>query len=351
MAKKTIWQIGIIGAGMIAKKHARDLLATGRCKIPVVADVLPKAGRAFAEMFGIPKSVADYAELLADPGVDAVVIATPPSTHKAIFLDAVAAGKHVLLEKPMAIRATDIRTMLAAARRHPKLVVCEASCRHARLQPKFAFVKRLVDSGALGDVYYVHHNAVNRRGRPGIEYHPGAHWFLDKKIAGGGPSMDWGVYDLSFHLGVLGDAHTLKSVLAVGKNGLDEMSRRIPRFDVEEHLAAFMKFDKGLTYYWERSTNANNQAKNETRIYGTKGGLTLSFPSWDEPAVTFYSNTARGKAVTKILKVPMKGHKDDNRPLMDHFLDCLEGKAKPAMPLALAAKNLDIILKVLAAAG
>jgi predicted dehydrogenase len=250
----------------------------------------------------------------------------------------------------MAIRRADLRTMLAAAKRRPKLVVCEASCRHARLQPKFAFVKRIIDSGALGDVYHIDHTVLSRRGRPGVEYNPRARWFVQKNRAGGGPCIDWGVYDLSFHLGVLGDVHRLKSVTAIAKNGLDEISRRMPQFDVEEHFAAFLKFDKGVSYYWERSTNANNQSPNQTRIHGTDGGLSLSYPSWEEPVVTLFANGPHGKAIEKKLPVPMKGHNDDNRPLMQHFLDCLDRKAKPAIGLATSAKNIEVILDVLAAA-
>jgi len=56
-----------------------------------------------------------------------------------------------------------------------------------------------------GDIYAIHHNSIGHQSRPGVEYHPTARWFLNKAIAGGGPLFDWGVYDLSFHLGVLGD--------------------------------------------------------------------------------------------------------------------------------------------------
>lgn len=347
---KKMWKIGIIGAGMMGKKHAADFIGSKRCVVDAIADVNLEAAKAFAEKFSVPNVYSDYHQILNDKSIDAVVIVTPPNTHCKIFVDAAEAGKHTLIEKPLGISKVDLDKMTKTAAQHPKLVALNASCRHARLQPKYDFIKNLIDSGKIGDVYHVHHVAVSRQSRPGIEFNPGAHWFLNKKLAGGGPSFDWGVYDLSFHLGILGDRHELKHVSSMAKNGLDKIGQAIDCFDVEEHMSAFMTFNKGLTYAWERSTNAHNENPGMTRIYGTKGGLQFNFPSWESAEITMFDNDAKGKARKKVIKVPMKGHNDDNRPLINHFLDCLDKKAKPSMPLALAAKHVDIIMQVLKSA-
>jgi predicted dehydrogenase len=342
-------RIGIIGAGMIAQDHARNLAASGRCTIAAIADINPQAAQAVADKHGIPKIFTDYRAMLDEPTIDAVLICTPPFLHKRMFIDALDAGKHVLIEKPLATTRTDCATMLRARRAHPRLIVCEASCRHSRLQPKFRLVKKIIDSGALGEIYHIHHNAVGRQARPGIEYHPAAKWFLNKKLAGGGIMIDCGVYDLSFHLGLLGDRHSLKSLQSFVKQGLDSKDPGTPVFDVEEHGCVLMKFDHGLSYYWERASHANNEAANETRIYGTKGGIKLSYCTWEPPEISFFdvSNGGKGKARTAIQKPSMKSHSGDNKALDEHFLDCLECKAKPAMPVELAAKHLDIIFKAL----
>ena len=88
MKNSDLWRIGIIGAGMIAGKHVRDLLGTRRCAIATVADKIPKLAQAMAAAHGIEKTTEDYREILEDRSIDAVVIATPPWTHKDIFLDA-----------------------------------------------------------------------------------------------------------------------------------------------------------------------------------------------------------------------------------------------------------------------
>jgi hypothetical protein len=87
------------------------------------------------------------------------------------------------------------RGMVLLAQNHPDRISMDASCRDARLQPKFRFVKRIIDSGVLGEIYYIHHNSVARQFRPGIEYHPAAKWFLSKNIAGGGLKFAYLTWD------------------------------------------------------------------------------------------------------------------------------------------------------------
>lgn len=344
--------IGIIGAGMIAQDHIRNLNQLKGIKVTWVADLNKTLLKKVLKSFKIPNGTTDFTNILNDPEVSAVFICTPPSTHFEIFLSAVQAGKHILLEKPATIRSDDLEGLLAIADKHPELIICDASCRHSRLQPKFRFIKKFIDSGKLGEIYHIHHNAAARQTRPGIEYHPEAKWFLNKEIAGGGPILDWGVYDLSFHLGVLSDRPELKSVKAMTANGLDNKDPGANIFDVEEHAAAFMEFSGGLTYFWERAAHANVEVPSETRIYGTKGGLKFSFLTWDSPDVEYYYTTknGKGKAKSKTLTVDMSKHGGDNFELAKHFADVLLKEKEPAMTLSLAAKHLKIINEVYKAA-
>ncbi len=346
-------KIGIIGAGMIAQDHIRNLNQLKGVKVTWVADINEKLLRKVLKSYRISNGTTDYTNILNDPEVSAVFICTPPSTHFEIFLSAVRAGKHILLEKPASISTGDMKGMIALAENHPELIICEASCRHARLQPKFGIIKKIIDSGKLGSIYYIHHNAATRQARPGIEYNPEAKWFLDKKISGGGPVLDWGVYDLSFHLGILSDLPELESVKSMTMSGLDEKDPGADIFDVEEHAAALMKFKGGLTYFWERATHANVEVPSETRIYGTRGGLKFSFLTWDSPDIEYYYLTkgGKGKAKSKTIKMDMTRHGGDNFELAKHFVAVLLKGKKPAMSIALAAKHLKIISEVYRAAG
>jgi len=343
------FHVGIIGAGMIAEKHILGLQKTGRAKIDWVVRKDGSKLMEFQRKYQIPFGTVNYHEMLADPGIDAVVITSPPKYHYQMFMDAVAAGKHILLEKPAAIERKHLDEMVKAAEAHPELIISDCSSRHARLQPKFRQVKEIIDSGKLGEIYFIHHNAVQRQSRPGIEYHPSAKWFLDKEIAGGGVLFDWGVYDLSFHLGLLNDTPQLIGFdLLFMENGLDQVDPGTPVFNTEEHFAVSMNFTGGLKYYWERATNANMEEANETRIYGTKGGIKLSFCTWDQPEfIEFFDveDNGKGKARKKTIYVDLSKH-EDNDALSKHFVNALLEKEPVAMPLSLAAKHLEIIYRI-----
>ncbi len=346
MEKK--FTFGIIGAGMIAEKHIQGLQKTGRAEIKWIARKDDSRLVEIQKKYGIPYGTTNFEEMLNDENVDAIVITSPPSLHYEHFKKCVEAGKHILLEKPAAIKREHIDEMVKISEAHPELIISDCSARHARLQPKFKVVKDIIDSGKLGEIYFIHHNAVARQSRPGIEYHPTAKWFLNKEIAGGGVLFDWGVYDLSFHLGLLNDWPEVENAeLLFMKNGLDKIDPGTDIFDVEEHFAAHLKLSGGIRYYWERATNANMEAVNETRIYGTCGGIKLSFCSWDSPDVEFFDveDEGKGSARKETINVDMADH-DDNDALSAHFVRVLNGEEKVLMPLRLARKHLDVIYRL-----
>lgn len=342
---KETFTFGIIGAGMIALEHIKNLRLFPQAKLKWISarEEDKETLNSLKIEFQIPFSTTNYLDLLSDRELDAVIICTPPFTHSEIFINVLRAGKHVLLEKPACINSAELQKMLDEQEKHPELIVCDASCRHSRLQPKFEWVKNTIQSGVLGKIYFIHHNSVSRQGRPGIEYHPSAKWFLDKSKSGGGPLIDWGVYDLSFHLGILGDKHELISVDTFRTRGLDKADPGAPVFDVEEHAASLMQFSNKLEYYWERASHANMEVQNETRIYGTKGGLKFSYLTWESPLIKVYGLDEKNNPTLEEVSVDMSAHKNDGFELTRHFLNVLSGREKPASPLSLAARHLQII--------
>lgn len=335
---------------MITEKHLKAMKETKKMKAAWVTDISEKRLEIMKKEYGVARVGTDYKDFLNDQEVKAVLICTPPNLHKEMFLECLKAGKHVFLEKPAAMNREELEEMITISKSYPDALICECSARHARLQPRFKMIKRIIDSGALGDVYYIHHNSVGRNGRPGIEYNPEAKWFLNKAIAGGGPLLDWGVYDLSFHLGVLDDKFGLESIQEVMlKTGLDNYDAGALTYDVEEMFTVHMKLEGGIRYFWERGNHANMEAPSETRIYGTRGGIKVGFCSWDPPVIHVYDYDDKGKPRHTELAVTPKDHSDDGA-LIEHFAEILDGKAKPAMPLELAAKHLDIIWRCYAAA-
>lgn len=360
---KNSFNIGIVGAGMYSRVHASCFQMDGRARVTWLASRSLPPTQALAQEFAIPNFSTDYRTMLQDPALDAVVITTPPDTHAQMTEEALQAGKHVLLEKPMATNRSGVRRIVAAAARQPELVVLECSCRHTRLQPKFDLVKQYITSGKLGKVYHIHHNSAYPR--TFIEYNPHGRWAMYKRTAGGGPFFDWGEYDLSFHLGVLADAPHLLRLRAFTRGDLRDVSDLAPNSDIEQHGAAFLEFQSSapwcenrMTYYYERGSGTYNHIPSQTRICGTLGCLTFSFPTWDSPQVIFsHAGPQRSEpARDEVLEADFSQHPpadplfvpghNDNRALVAHFLDCLQGSAQPAMPVQLAARHLGILFRI-----
>lgn len=335
---------GIIGAGMIGDVHINTIKNDGRGKVKWIAAATHETLTKKSAKHNIKSRTLDYHDILNDPEVDAVVIASPPFTHLEITLAAIESGKHILLEKPMTVSKDEANEIIEKTKSYNK-VILECSCRHARLQPKFRLVKKMIEDGKLGKIYHIHHNHLMRS--TFIEYNPAGKWALDKSKAGGGPFLDWGVYDLSFHLGLLNDEPNLKEMKSFTRGGLKLFKEKDIKQNIEEHGAAFMEFDNGLTYYYERGSGVHCEVPNETRIYGTKGSLRFGYCSWDSPLLDYFYIDNDGNEKQDKIEVDMSEHSDDNQELMRHFLDCIFNGTKPMMAPALAGKHLDILFKIL----
>ena len=338
------YKLGIIGAGMYGKVLMRCFNQDERAEIVWVNSASEATTKAAAQEFSIEQWTLDYRDILADPEVDAVVIATPPYLHAEQLTAALAGGKHVLVEKPLAESVESVKKIVSAVEKAPEKIVLDASCRHTRLTRKFQFIKSMIDSGKLGEIYHIHHNHLSRN--TFIEWNPSGTWAMNKRRAGGGPFIDWGVYDLSFHLGLLNDVPQLKSLQSFSRNDLRDLTNLVDFSDVEQHGAAWLEFDTGLTYYYERGAGVHAETPNETRLYSTKGGLRFQFPSWDSNEVEFFY-TENGEPHKEILTVDMNDAPNDSLVLTTHFLDCLDGKTEPLMPIKLAAKHMEILFRIL----
>ena len=337
--------IAVIGCGAAGERHVSHLTASAAAEVRWVCDTDREAAARCGARHGVPRRATDFREILADKVVQAVVVATPPASHRKLTVAAIRAGKSVLVEKPAAITLTDARAILEAARERPELLVMDCSARHSRLHAKYHHVRREIASGGLGEVYCVHHRAVQRNARPGVEYQPGTRWFTRRSISGGGPLLDFGGYDLAFHLGVLGlRPPCVEAMIALTRGGLDAVSRDRFTFDVEEHGVVMMRLRGGIVYYWERATNAHADAGDVSRIYGTDGGLRFSYPSWLPGRVERFEPGVAEAHVIDLGSLAEQDAQEDHRRLVLHFVACLRGEERPVVPLEEAVENLAIVL-------
>ena len=148
-------RIGIIGAGRFAETHLQafrqDALA-GKAEVVAICRRDPQALEAARRSWGVPRGFVDYRDLLAWDEVDAVSIVTPTDSHFAIASDAIAAGKHVLCEKPLTLRADEAKTLLEAAERRG---VVHAVNFNLRGRTALGRLRRYLDEGFVGEIYHL----------------------------------------------------------------------------------------------------------------------------------------------------------------------------------------------------
>lgn len=240
--------LGIIGCGQIAPSHISNSQDDPRVRWVAACDLREEAVGQRAEMFGIPGRYTRLEDMLADPAVDAVVVATGPEAHLEPTVAAFEAGKHVLVEKPVAVTATDVKAMLRA---QEDLVGACCSSRF-RSTPSAREAERIIASGELGAVRRLSVSVLHPP-RPG--YDGTSPFFLNRPGWGGqGVLADWGCYDLDFMLGLCGWTLGPQAVLASTKR-IAPHFRAIaePRNDVEVAVTAQVALTGGATLHYHRA--------------------------------------------------------------------------------------------------
>ncbi|CCH75867.1 GFO/IDH/MOCA family oxidoreductase [Nostocoides japonicum T1-X7] len=202
---------GILAPGGIARTMAAALRAATRQEIVAVGSRDLGRARAFADEFGIGTAYGSYAELVADPSVDVVYVASPHSEHRDQTLLALDAGKHVLVEKAFARNRTEALEMVERARSRG-LFLMEALW--TRFLPHVDVIRRSLEEGLLGDLVTVFAD----HGQP---LHPGGPRRLADPVLAGGALLDLGVYPLHFADLVLGGLESVSTVGALTAEGVD----------------------------------------------------------------------------------------------------------------------------------
>lgn len=190
---------GVIGPGWIAQRFVQSLQRSTRQQVIAVGSRDLTRSTTFATEHGIERPYGSYAELLADPDVDVVYIATPHNAHHPCALESLRAGKHTLVEKPMALnvaQATELAELAAAQ----GVFFMEALW--TMFLPKFDVLRQLLDDGVLGEISTV----IADHG----EYFAPGHRILRHDLAGG-PLLDLGTYPISFATWVLGQAASVQA--------------------------------------------------------------------------------------------------------------------------------------------
>ena len=198
---------GVIGLGWAGQQHLAGYAEAADVDLVALAGMEADALQQLGATYGIPDEhrYADWRDLIDHEQLDVLSIATPTTLHAPIAVAALDAGVHVLSEKPMAEDADTARLMVEAAERNDR--VLDVSFNHRR-RGHVQVLKKMIDAGLLGKIYYAKAGWLRREGIPGL-----GSWFTRRATAGGGPLMDLGVHMLDIALYLL-DEPRVRAVTA-----------------------------------------------------------------------------------------------------------------------------------------
>jgi predicted dehydrogenase len=287
--------IGIIGAGMIANVHAEAAKAVGT-NVVCVFDPRESKTNEFAK-----KHECDVAssveELVARDDIEGVVIAVPNDQHAPLAIQALESGKHVLLEKPMAMSITQCDEILAARDASGKVLQMGFVCRYS---PAAMKAKQLIEDGTIGDVLDVQATLVRQRGIPGI-----GGWFTTKQRSGGGCLIDIGVHliDVAMHItqkkspaSALGKCIRAFTIDSYAYEEMWSTPVKDGTFDVEDRVRATISDSTGTTFQYNVAWATHlpeDTLQDGLLIEGTKGALVVDL--WTDEMTLGYSEAGNPK--------------------------------------------------------
>jgi predicted dehydrogenase len=209
-------RVGFIGAGRISDLHQLGYRDNPTGELVALADVDAKVAESQARKWGVKKVYTDHRRLLADKEIDAVEILLPHHLHLPVTLEALDAGKHVSLQKPMALNMAEARRMVAAAKKSGRMFrVFE----NYRTYEPYMRAKQMLDAGEIGNPLSIRVKTVQGKGAGGWEVPQRAMaWRVDAKTGGGAPAiLDYGYHVTSivpFLLGRVEKVHAMADVSA-----------------------------------------------------------------------------------------------------------------------------------------
>jgi predicted dehydrogenase len=304
--------LAFLGCGAITRRHSRTL-AHFRGEVRrfyASRDASTAAG--FSERYGGAGAFASYEDAIADPHIDAVLIATPPGSHLDLTLAALASGKDVIVEKPAFPRCVDFALVRAAeARSGRRVMVAENYC----YKPLARVLREILASGSLGEVRFVQIDAVKRQTSTG--------WRADPSVTGGGALFEGGVHwiDLLANLGL-----RIESVRGFRPGDWQ---------GCERSMLVVAEYEEGaigtLAHSWEVPSPLRGLRM--SHIYGTRG------------SVSFESNGLFALVTGTRTRLILPGLRDISgyRAMFRDFLDALRDGTEPVMTLGRAERGLELI--------
>lgn len=306
-------RVGVIGLGM-GRNHIKGFQRHENAQVVAIADIDKLKLKDVGDEYGIETSFTSGEELIDNASqldLDVVSIATPNKFHRGLSIAAMQAGCHVLCEKPLAMNAAEGREMEKVAQETGRRLMVNFSF---RFKDAAQALKRQVDAGRLGNIYYARSVWLRRRGMPGF-----GGWFGQKALSGGGPLIDLGVHRIDLALWLMGYPNPTYVLGSTYDHIAQGVARRQKKdFDVEDLAVAMIKFENDATLVAEASWASNIEEKGfqEIRLMGTEGGLLYNNKDKRNAELYYESEGDHYDARLNVAGTPAPS-------AMEHLVDCI----------------------------
>ena len=293
-------KVGIIGTGWIAESHIESYLDMDDVDIVAMADLIPGKAEKFAARYGVEgvRFYPSHKEMIDAEQLDAVSVCTYNMTHAECTIYALEHGVNVLLEKPMCVTTEEAVEIMRAEKKSGKILSIGFQ---PRLDENMMMVKKIVQSGVLGKIYYIQTGGGRRRGIPNST-------FIEQKTAGIGAMGDIGCYSLDMVLNAIGYPKPLTVTGYTsgffGANPKYNNPADAARFNVEDFAAAFVRLEGDIILDFRISWAMHIDSPGDTIILGTEGALRIpATECWNGSIggpMTIYSDMAGNQVETTI---------------------------------------------------
>ncbi len=306
MSEEATVDVGVVGLGYWGPNLARNFAAIPGCRVRWLCDASEQARARLASAFPQARMSADIEELLADPQLDAIALATPVPTHAALAVRVAQAGKHCFVEKPLATSAADAEQAVAAAREAQRILMVGHLLEY---HPAVGRLKELLQGGELGELYYLYGNRLN----------------LGKLRADENALWSLGAHDVSVVLHLI-DEEPLECVAH---------GRSFVRAGVEDVVFCYLRFPSGVVAHLHLSWLDPHKERRLTVVGARRmasfddmqleGKLTLYDKGFDEDVRSWGEYIARSGDIYS----PRIANVEPLRVECEHFIECIRTGATP----------------------
>lgn len=326
-------KVGVIGCGSIAKyRHLPEYAANEHVEVVAVCDIIEERVNEFAKEYNA-KAYTDYKELLADDSIDVISVCLPNYLHAPASIAASNAGKHVLVEKPMATSRGEAEAMIEAAKENGKKLMIGHNQRFVSSHEK---AKEIIASGEIGKIYSFR-TAFGHPGPEGWSVDGRDSWFFNKEEAFIGAMGDLGVHKTDLMRFILGEEF-VEVASFVETNAKEDT-------DIDDNAVCILKTESGIIGTLAASWAYTADQDNSTVIYGEKAIIRLE----DDPNYSLIVQYTNGEVVKYELGAIQTNDEGGQHTshVIDSFVESIVNDTDVAVPGEEGMKSLQVVLSAL----